>query len=264
MTALFRLAADEVHVWSLRLDLADADAGRLQETLMPAELARAGRFAAVADRRRFVTARGLLRVVLAGYIGARPRDVTLEIGSSGKPHLAGRSGPRFNLSHARTRGLLAVAADREVGIDIEELRELDDLEGLAKTSFSTAEREALAAVPTRHRQRAFFAGWTRKEAFLKALGEGLSRPLDSFDVTLAPGEPARLLQVQGMPGAPARYEIRALRASPNHVGALAIEGRDVTIRVRRWQLLSALLDETLADGYEVRQDEYRMEGDRER
>ena len=190
----------------------------------------------------------MLRIVLSGYLDVKPVDVAFEIGHSGKPRLADRNGPRFNLSHAGIRGLVAVSAAREVGIDIEEVRELDDLENLARTSFSAVERAALAAVPVQYRQWAFFAGWTRKEAFLKALGEGLSIPLDSFDVTLAPGEPARLLQLRGAPSAPARYELRALRPAPGHVGALAIEGLDATIRYRSWRLLSALLEESLAEG----------------
>lgn len=246
MNDAFRLRPDDVHVWSLHLDLDRAAVDRLEGVLSTAERLRARRFVAAIDRSRFSAAHGLLRTVLSGYLEIRPKDVALEIGGGGKPRLANRNAPRFNLSHAGIRGLVAVSAAREVGVDIEEVREVGDLENLARTSFSAVEQEALAAVPARHRQRAFFAGWTRKEAFLKALGEGLSRPLDSFDVTLTPGEPVRLLRVHGAPRAPARYELRALRPAPGYIGALAIEGPDVTIRYRNWRLLSTLLAESFA------------------
>jgi 4'-phosphopantetheinyl transferase len=243
---LFRLEPNEVHVWALRLDL-DGDAvGTLAEVLSAAERSRARRFVAKGDRLRYEAAHGLLRVVLAGYLGVRPEDVAFEIGNKGKPRLADRRDPRFNLSHSGMHGLIAVSAGRELGIDIEEVRELGDLESLARTSFSATEQTALVAVPARYRQRAFFAGWTRKEAFLKALGEGLSRPLDSFDVTLAPGETARLLRVQGMPDASARYEIRSLRPASAYVAALAIERPNATLRYRSWRLLSTLLGEFFA------------------
>lgn len=253
----------EVHVWSLRLDLPEAAHDRLARVLSAEEASRAERFVAAADRRRYEAARGLLRVVLSGYVGRPPEGLALETGAGGKPRLADRTGPRFNLSRAGALGLVAVSADREVGVDIEEVRDPGDLEALAETSFSPGERAALAAVPAPERCLAFFAGWTRKEAFLKALGVGLSRPLDSFDVSLAPGEPARLLRVQGAPDAPERYTLRALQPEPGYVGAVAIEGRGVTIRYRPWRMLSALMDETLAARIEVAASGLPLAGERE-
>jgi 4'-phosphopantetheinyl transferase len=109
---------------------------------------------------------------------------------------------------------LLVSANREVGVDIERVRDVGDIEDLAEACFSPVEQAALAAVPVAQRRWAFFAGWTRKEAFLNALGEGLSRPLDSLDVNLAPGEPARLLRVEGMIGAPEAYAVSSLERRP--------------------------------------------------
>jgi 4'-phosphopantetheinyl transferase len=178
-------------------------------------------------------------LVLSGYLGTGPDAIAFRSNGDGKPRLAHPERLRFNLSHSGVLGLLAVSANREVGIDVEEIRDLEDIEDLAKTCFSPVEQAAFAAVPAVQRSWALFAGWTRKEAFLKALGEGLSRPLDSFDVSLAPGEPARLLRVEGAPSAPASYAIRSLEPAPGYVGALVVDGIQMTLRWRRWDALSA-------------------------
>jgi len=236
---LLRLAVDDVHVWSLSLDLPQAELRRLESLISTEETARAERFAFPLDRRRYVAAHGLLRLVLSGYLGTGPDAIAFRSNGDGKPRLAHPERLRFNLSHSGVLGLLAVSANREVGIDVEEIRDLEDIEDLAKTCFSPVEQAAFAAVPAVQRSWALFAGWTRKEAFLKALGEGLSRPLDSFDVSLAPGEPARLLRVEGAPSAPASYAIRSLEPAPGYVGALVVDGIQMTLRWRRWDALSA-------------------------
>ena len=240
---------EEVHVWSLPLDLAQATQERLEAFLSTDELSRVWRLVRATDRNRYVCAHGLLRLVLSAYLGVRPEEVAFEKGAGGKPHLAGRPGPRFNLSHSDSLGLLAVSADREVGIDVEKIREVGDVCALAESCFSPVERAALAAIAAPLRLRSFFAGWTRKEAFLKALGEGLMRPLDSFDVTLTPGEPTRILRVQG---ATSRYALRAVRPAPGYVGAVAADGQAVALRWRPWEMAAALLEETFGPGRAVR------------
>jgi len=231
----------EVHVWTLQLDLERAAKERLETFLSEAEVARARRFENADYRRRWVCAHGLLRVVLSGYTGTRPEEVAFEDGPGGKPRLADRPGPRFNLSHADGLALVAVSPDREVGVDVERVREIGSLRALADNCFSPAERTALDQIAGPRRLQAAFAGWTRKEAFLKALGDGLARPLDSFDVTLVPGEPVRLLRVDDAPEAPGRYTLRAVRPAPGYVGAVAVDGRDAEIRWRPWELLAATL-----------------------
>ncbi len=236
----------EVHVWTLRLDLERAAVNRLEAFLSPAEVSRARRFVLATDRRRWVCAHGLLRLVLSRYVGTRPDEVAFENGPGGKPRLADRPSPRFNLSHADDLALVAVSLDREVGVDVERIREIGSLRALAESCFSPAERTALASVAGSQRLEAAFAGWTRKEAFLKVLGEGLARPLDSFDVTLVPGESARLLRVDDAPEAPGRYTLRAVRPVPGYVGAVAIQGRAAAIRLRPWEMLAVALDSTNA------------------
>ena len=130
--------------------------------------------------------------------------------------------------------MMAVTFAREVGIDVEAVRALDDLEGLVGKCFSAVERTQYATIPEPSRLVTFLETWTRKEAFLKALGEGLSRPLDSFDVTLGPGVPPRILRVVGEPGMAGRYSLRSLRPAAGFVGALAVEGTEAKIRLRGW------------------------------
>jgi len=235
-----RQETSDVHVWSLQLDLGPTTMGRLERLLSPEETSRAGRFAFDLHRRRYVAAHGLLRVVLADRLGTTPEKVALESASGGKPRLrTGRA--RFNLSHAGPVGLVAVSAEREVGIDVEEIREIANLDDLAEACFSPAESAALAAVPAPDRLRAFFTGWTRKEAFLKATGEGLSRPLASFDVTMTPGEPARLLRVEGRA---VFCALRDLEPAPGCVGALAVLESQATVCYHTWDALSALLEDS--------------------
>jgi 4'-phosphopantetheinyl transferase len=237
----WRLDVDVVHIWSPPLDQSQIALRWLERVLSAEEAARAERLVFATDRHRYVAAHGLLRLILAGYLGTGPEGVTLERDAGGKPRLAYPERLRFNLSHSGSRGLVAVSAEREVGIDIERIREMGDLEGLVQACFSPSEQAALAAVPASQRLRTFFAGWTRKEAFLKALGDGLARSLDSFSLPLAPVEPARLLRP---PGAPGCYTLRALEPAPGYVGALVVAGPPVTVRWRDWEVLSAHWENT--------------------
>jgi 4'-phosphopantetheinyl transferase len=138
--------------------------------------------------------------------------------------------------------LLAVSYGREVGVDIEQIRALDDAASIAGRFFSAAENRAWLAVPDEQKPAAFFNAWTRKEAFIKAVGDGLSYPLDRFDVSLAPGEPARLLRVAGEPEATSRWRIEALEPAPGYAAAVAVDGHD-------WRLV--YLKKTPASGAET-------------
>jgi 4'-phosphopantetheinyl transferase len=242
MEGLFRLGAHDVHVWWTWLDLPHHVLSRLESTLSPEEASQARRFHFTADRERYVVTHGFLRVLLSNYLDTSPRRVAVFTAPGGKPRVAGRRSLRFSLSHAATIGIVAVSADREVGIDLEQIREIDDPAGLAETCFSAAEAATLAGLPESQRLRAFFAGWTRKEAFLKATGDGLSRSLSSFDVSLPPDEPPRLLHVHGDPRAPERYWLMALEPAAGYVGALAVDGRPATIRCHRGDAPALLED----------------------
>jgi 4'-phosphopantetheinyl transferase len=228
-----RLDPDECHVWRVFLDTPPAVVARLRALLSADERARAARFVFESHRRRFVVAHGGLREILSGYVGVAPASLTFTSGPSGKPALVEpRTCLRFNLSHSGGLALVAVTLGREVGVDLEAHRPLPELDALAESCFSLVERRALAAVPEAQRLESFFDGWARKEAFLKLLGDGLARPLDSFDVTLTPGEPARLLRVAG--DSTAAWTLHAVPVGPGHGGALAIEGPPVVIRLQDW------------------------------
>ncbi len=210
-------------MWQVSLESAHVGWHGLLAVLSPEERERASCFVFERDRRRYVIAHSALRTILAGYVGAPPASLAFTSRPGGKPRLAPpRTDLRFSLSHSAGRALVAVALDREVGVDIEMVRDIPGLDDLAESCFSPAERRWLAAVQAASRRGAFFDGWTRKEAFLKASGEGLSRALDSFDVTLLPGEAPRLLRVAG--GRASDWTLQALDVGPGYRAALAVEG----------------------------------------
>jgi 4'-phosphopantetheinyl transferase len=172
---------DSVHVFLAELPHVIPFLDRLKAVLSPDEAGRAGRFHFERDRQRYAAARGLLRVILAACSETRPGDLWFQHNEFGKPRLPAPA-LSFNLAHSHDRILIAIAARREVGVDIERIEPERSVDDVARRYFSGSERVALAAAPEAERARAFFSCWTRKEADLKALGEGLSRPLDSFSV----------------------------------------------------------------------------------
>jgi 4'-phosphopantetheinyl transferase len=232
------LADDEVHVWSVWLDQPEARVRQLARTLTADERRRTKRLLFERDRRRFVVGRGLLRVILGRYLDLAPGRLRFRYGACGKPSLeASRGGElRFSLSHAEGLALYAVARGREVGIDLERLDRLDG-EGawrIARSHLSPSERAALRAVPEHRQVEAFFNCWTRKEAYLKARGDGLSRPLEQVEVSLAPGEPARLEAVGWDAREAERWSLVSFAPAPGYVGALASRGRGWRSTLRCW------------------------------
>jgi 4'-phosphopantetheinyl transferase len=211
-----------VDLWQIPLRQPAPAQAQLAEALTPDEQERAGRFRFDRDRNAFQVARGAMRLLLGTYLDIAAAAVPLHYTAHGKPFLAEPYTPvKFNLSHAGDWALLAVSAGRELGVDIEQIRPLSDLDSLARRFFAPAEQADLRALPPEQRPRAFFTCWTRKEAFIKAVGEGLSRPLDQFEVTLRPGEPARLRRVAGDAGAVDRWSLHALPVPSGYVAALA-------------------------------------------
>jgi 4'-phosphopantetheinyl transferase len=220
------LAAESVHVWRVRLD-PPGEMNDAWELLSDEERGRARRFVQEHHRRRFVAAHAALRRILAGYTARHARELRFTLGPNGKPALAesvpGGSPPRleFNLSHSADLALVAVAWERPVGVDLEQWeRDMDHLE-LAERFFSPAERASLRALATSRDDlvHGFFAAWSRKEAYLKARGEGVTRGLHHFDVTLAPGEPARLL-ADRLDSATERWRMRSIVPDQHFSGAI--------------------------------------------
>ncbi len=213
-----------VHVWSTGLDLTGDALATLAAVLSDEETARARRFHFERDRRHFTAARGFLRLLLGRYLDTAPADVCFGYGTRGKPFVAmpSATGLRFNLSHSHGRALYAFAAGREVGIDVEAGARLgDDWPGLVRRIFSVRERAELFSLPAARQRAAFLNGWTRKEAFLKATGQGLVDGLQSIEVTLDPAGPAMLLAAE-----PARrWTLHDLRGDGGgDAAALVVEG----------------------------------------
>lgn len=232
------LPAHTIHVWRASLDVAPPVAARLHGTLSADEAARAARFAFQRDRAHFVAARGLLRAILGRYLELPPGDLRFANNRYGKPAIASETAGQpiqFNLSHSHGVALFAVSRGGQLGVDIELVRTEPVCEQIAARFFAPGESSQLATVPLCQRQWAFFTCWTRKEAYIKARGDGLSRPLDSFEVSVRPGEPARLLCTYDDASDAERWSIVELAPGEGYVGALAAEGRDHTVLC--WQYL---------------------------
>jgi 4'-phosphopantetheinyl transferase len=217
------LTGDAIHVWPLGLDVSAARLATLQAWLHGDERRRADRFRFQRHRDRFVAGRGQLREVLARYLDAAPRTLEFRYGREGKPRLTGERSLRFNLSHCEDQALLAVARDREVGVDVEWIRPDFECEQIAARFFSPAETAALRASPASARASVFFAIWTRKEAFVKAKGGGLSIPLADFDVSADLSGPVRLLRTAWDPSEARRWTLRTLETLPGFAAALAVD-----------------------------------------
>jgi 4'-phosphopantetheinyl transferase len=220
---------NEVHVWTVNLAPPVIDIQRLQGHLSDDERARAGRFCFVEHANRYVVARANLRRILSRYTDAAPELLRFEYSANGKPFLANAS-IRFNLSHSSDLAVIAVAHDREIGIDVERIRHDNDLLDVAEHYFAPDERAALRSLSAEERCFGFFRCWTRKEAYLKARGEGLSMDLQAFSVSLGPNEPAALIASAEGPAELRRWKFAHLDVHDGYAAALAVEGSECNLR----------------------------------
>lgn len=227
------LGVNQVHIWTLIPESVEiaAYAGLLSAEEM--ERARRFRFASLFER--FVCDHARLRLLLSGYLAQEPQTLRFVENAQGKPRIHDPGCRlRFNMSHTKGLTLMAFCLDAEIGVDVEKLRVIDDCEQLAAMNFSSAESIALQAQPESERNAAFLRCWTRKEAYIKARGEGLSLPLDGFSVTLGKDERASLTHCAWDMNEPARWMLEDLQSLPGYVGALAIERGAWSISQHRW------------------------------
>ena len=226
-------------MWRVDLALPDDWHERAERMLTAAERERVRQYAHAERARQFAVARAALRTLLGRYLRVRPELVQLETDCRGKPRLGPRqegSGLQFNLSHSRSSMACAVACGRRVGVDIEYQRAEMDVERIARRFFAPAEYQQLMELPPAQRRAAFYAGWTRKEAYLKACGQGLTGGLRRFAVQLRPGEAAALLSCDDDAAEVARWRLAALDWGPGYAAAVCAEGAGWELRQRVWDL----------------------------
>lgn len=231
------LSSREVHIWHIALLQDDATVAECRKILFEDETQRADRFYFERDRRRFTVAHAALRQVLSRYLEVTPGEIKFSIGPKGKPDLVDVETQqiRFNLSHSGEIALLAVARGQCLGIDVEFIKTDFGGEEIAERFFSRNEVKTLQALPADQKPAAFFSCWTRKEAYIKAVGEGLSLPLDSFDVAFAPGAAPALLRVDADAGELTRWSMYDIPVPPEYKAALVIEGREHLLKEWTWK-----------------------------
>lgn len=220
------LETGEVHVWRIELEQPGSVLEKFRSTLETDELERASRFHFDKHRNSFVVARGFLRYVLSRYFDTKPEALRFSYGEYGKPALEGKL--HFNMSHSHRVALLAITEDRQIGVDVEHIRADFATEDIARRFFSHSEVESFNSLLIEEQVAAFFRCWTRKEAFIKATGKGLSQPLDKFDVTLAPGVAAELLRVDEDDAS--RWSMTDIDVGGDYAAALVVEGTIAKIR----------------------------------
>jgi 4'-phosphopantetheinyl transferase len=222
------LGRADVHVWRLSLEQNPDQTAASREVLSADELERADRFLRSEHGARFVASRGGLRILLGRYLNAKPSELTFRYSERGKPSLEHPRGTdiQFNLSHSAGLAIYAFSRGRALGVDIEGGDRRVAPEQIARRFFSPREAADLESLAPAARKQAFLRCWTRKEAYLKAVGSGLSAGLGGFSVSLKSGEPARLLQVDGQPGEAERWRMRDLAPGDGYAAALCVEGSD--------------------------------------
>jgi 4'-phosphopantetheinyl transferase len=228
-----RLREHEVQLWRVNLEKVAPAESRWRQILSADELVRADRFHFAQDRRNYMGTRALLRILLGKYINCTPERVAFVYGEREKPALdSSRSGSplHFNVSHSGMKALLVFAQGREVGVDVEQIRNNFDHEALARRFFSRAEQEALAALPHSEKCTGFFRCWTRKEAYIKAHGSGLSLPMDGFDVSLIAGEQNALLATRPDAAEASLWSLREVQGGQGYEAALCVRGHDWHLR----------------------------------
>lgn len=225
----------EVRVWLTKLDPGAAVVDRLFAVLSPDERKRAARFHFRRDAMRWIVGRTTLRAVLGHCVGTDPAAIAFDYGEKGKPALAGPTDLQFSVTHSAEVAAYAVTVGAPVGVDVERLRPLDQLESIAEHTFSRRECEVLRGLPVQLRLAGFFNCWTRKEAYVKARGEGLSYPLQRFSVSLEPGAPARLESVDDAPGHVQAWTMEALPLPPGFAGAVVVATHPARVVCEWWE-----------------------------
>jgi 4'-phosphopantetheinyl transferase len=234
---LIQLSPMEAHLWCASLDGSEEEVSGYFKHLSDQEKARAENFKFETDRRRFISGRGILRLILSNYLGALPAELMFRYSNTGKPSLGGGFedlGIQFSLSHSHGIGLYALTMQHAIGVDLEKIRSGTDPQAIARRFFTPREFLDLQSLPISVQETAFHHAWTRKEAYLKATGEGITESLSKIEVSLTPDEPPRLHQVEGKPGEAAAWMLQALQPAHGYIGAVAVRQRGARLACWQW------------------------------
>ena len=226
----------EVHLWRVNLERVAVAESRWMPVLSADEQARAARFHFHIDRQYFTATRAILRRLVAAYLHCQPGELTFIYSAKEKPALGGScvdNGLEFNVSHSGTMALLAFTLAHPIGVDVEVVRNDFDTAAIAARFFSTVEQQQLANLPAEQRHEAFFRCWTRKEAYIKATGDGLSLPLRQFDVSLALHDQNALLATRPDETEAKRWALRDVAVKSGYAAAICVSGKD-------WKLVEAI------------------------
>src|SRR5215203_285073 len=229
------LSEDEAHIWRADLDLNESVQSSFLKLLSPDEINRAKRFRFAQDSQNFINARGILRLLIGKYLEINPAEISFQYSEFGKPSIANNHSLQFNISHSRNIALFAFTKKFNIGVDVEFVNPNIEVKEIAARFFSTNETKNLLALPEQQQTLGFFYCWSRKEAFIKAVGEGLSFPLDKFEVSLEPNKPAKLLATNWQPKDVSKWSIYSLSPEANFVGSLVIEGLLEKVKCWNWQ-----------------------------
>jgi 4'-phosphopantetheinyl transferase len=219
------LSGGEVHIWTLPTTAASATAVMFEPILAPDELDRARRFHFTHLRESFLIARGALRCLLGRYLDLHPKSIQFSYSSKGKPALEAGAHIHFNMTHSGGLAAIAITAGCQIGVDLEQIRPLSDMQQIAARFFCSEETAEIMSLTQGERERAFFCCWTRKEAYVKAIGDGLSAPLDSFRVTVLPDIPAQFVRIGHATADTNAWTLHDLSLGPGYAAALAYRDR---------------------------------------
>ena len=231
----FAFIEADVHVWYVNLSK-DTDVTRLEPLLSPEEIQRAGRFRFPEHRQRFVITRGSLRRLLGSYLGIEASEVAFTYSAEGKPSLdvLHESDLQFNVSHSGDLAAFGFAKGRRLGVDVELMRRDIDVVDIPRRFFSCAEQRDMERLEGEKKYQAFFNCWTRKEAYVKALGSGLSLPLRDFDVSLLPNQPPQILATRPDASLAAQWSLASLDLGSQYAAAVVVEGKIRRLELREF------------------------------
>ncbi len=223
-----------MHIWHASQDFSSDKLEYLKAILSFDEAKRAEKFIFDKDHKNYIAARGLLRILLSNYLNLDPEEIKFSYNKYGKPILDNDRNLKFNISHSGSKFICGITIDKSIGVDIEKLRAVDNADEIVESNFSESEKLEYKCIPDRLKQKAFFAFWTRKEAYIKAIGKGLFFPLNDFSVSIMPDKPAKILHFKNDLQKISEWTIEEINLSKEHVAAVAVESRDCSFQCNEW------------------------------